>query len=61
VRVGAAGVSVGLGVYFTGFAGGASSSTGAGAAPSRASAPRGGVQSVSVRVRPGGAALVGRF
>jgi hypothetical protein len=61
VLVGAAVVSAGLGVYFTWFAGGSSASTGAGAAPSRAAAPRGGVQDVSVRVRPGGATLVGRF
>jgi hypothetical protein len=61
VLVGAAVVSAGLGVYFSFFAGGSSSSTGAGAAPSRAAAPGGAVQDVGVRVRPGGATLVGRF
>lgn len=65
VLVGAAVVSAGLGVYFTWFAGGSSSSSGAGSSAAAgapgASAPRAGVQDVGVRVRPGGAMLVGRF
>jgi hypothetical protein len=61
VLVGAAVISAGLGVYFSFFAGGSSSSTGSGAAPARATAAPGGLQQVGVRVMPRGASLVGRF